>query len=115
MRLAAPPVPVVATLDGQVFKEEIIEGVNAFGYERGEMVTRLSIEAGEHDFRVSYPHIADIVDPQENMLPDGRRVMYIDYLDILGPFAPSPAPPASYDQIFICRHRPDAHDESCAG
>lgn len=115
MRLAAPPVPVVATLDGEVFTEEIIEGVNAFGYERGEIVTRLSIEAGEHDFRVSYPHIADIVDPQDNMLPDGRRVMYIDYLDILGPFEPSPDPPASYDKIFICQHRPGAHDETCAG
>ncbi len=115
MRLAAPPVPVVATLDGQVFDEEIIEGVNAFGYERGEFVTRLSIEAGEHDFRVSYPHIADVVDPSENMLDDGRRVMYIDYLDIVGPFDPSPAPPASYNQIFICRHQPGAHDERCAG
>jgi hypothetical protein len=115
MRLAAPPVPVVATLDGEVFDRAIIEGVNAFGYERGELVTRLSVEAGEHDFRVSYPHIADIVDPRENMLPDGRRVMYIDYLDIIGPFAASPAPPASYDEIFICRHEPGGHNESCAG
>ena len=115
MRLAAPAVPVVATLDGEVFDQAIIEGVNAFGYERGEFVTRLSVEAGEHDFRVSYPHIADIVDPRENMLPDGRRVMYIDYLDIIGPFAASPAPPASYDEIFICRHEPGGHNESCAG
>ncbi|MDA1092066.1 MAG: DUF1592 domain-containing protein [Acidobacteria bacterium] len=125
MRLAAPPVPVVATLDGQVFREEIIEGVNAFGYERGEFVTRVSVDAGEHDFRVSYPHLADIVDPQENMLPDGRRVMYIDYLDIVGPFDPSPDPPASHDTIFICQHRHGAHgadgaadsehDEECAG
>jgi len=115
MRLAAPPVPVVATLDGEVFDEAIIEGVNAFGYERGEFVTRVTVEAGEHDFRVSYPHIADIVDPRENMLPDGRRVMYIDYLDIVGPFKVSPAPPASYDEIFICRHQPGTHKESCAG
>jgi hypothetical protein len=115
MRLAAPPVPVVATLDGEVFDEAIIEGVNAFGYERGELVTRVTVEAGEHDFRVSYPHIADIVDPRENMLPDGRRVMYIDYLDIVGPFEVSPAPPASYDEIFICRHQPGTHNESCAG
>jgi hypothetical protein len=115
MRLAAPPVPVVATLDGEVFDQAIIEGVNAFGYERGEFVTRLTVTAGEHDFRVSYPHIADIVDPRENMLPDGRRVMYIDYLDIIGPFDASPAPPTSYDQIFICRHKPGEHDESCAG
>ena len=115
MRQAAPPVPVVATLDGQVFNEVIVEGVNAFGYERGEVVTRVSVEAGEHDFRVSYPHVADLVDPRENMLPDGRRVLYIDYLDIVGPFEPDPAPPASYDHIFICRHQPGGHNEHCAG
>jgi hypothetical protein len=116
MRRAAPPVPVVATLDGDVFSEVMIEGVNAFGYERGEFVTRLVVEAGAHEFRVSYPHVADIVDPRDNMLPDGRRILYIDYLDIVGPFDPSPEPPASYDQIFICRHRPgEAHQESCAG
>jgi hypothetical protein len=116
MRRAAPPVPVVATLDGEVFNEVMIEGVNAFGYERGEFVTRLAVEAGEHDFRVSYPHVADIVDPRDNVLPDGRRVLYIDYLDIVGPFDPSPDPPASYDQIFICRHRPgEEHREGCAG
>ena len=34
-RESQPPVPVVATLDGQVFREEPIEGSNAFGYERG--------------------------------------------------------------------------------
>ncbi|SVA40294.1 uncharacterized protein METZ01_LOCUS93148, partial [marine metagenome] len=115
MRQAAPPVPVVATLDGQVFNEVIVEGVNAFGYERGEVVTRVSVEAGEHDFRVSYPHVADLVDPRENMLPDGRRVLYIDYLDIVGPFEPTQAPPASYDHIFICRHQPGNHDQHCAG
>ena len=115
MRQAAPPVPVVATLDGQVFNEVIVEGVNAFGYERGEVVTRVSVEAGEHDFRVSYPHVADLVDPRENMLPDGRRVLYIDYLDIVGPFEPDPTPPASYDHIFICRHQPGSHDQHCAG
>ena len=115
MRQAAAPVPVIATLDEQVFNEVIVEGVNAFGYERGEVVTRVSVEAGEHDFRVSYPHVADLVDPRENMLPDGRRILYIDYLDIVGPFEPDPAPPASYDHIFICHHQPGGHNEHCAG
>ena len=115
MRRAAPPVPVVATLDGKVFNEVMIEGVNAFGYERGEIVSRVRVEAGAHDFRVSYPHVADIVDPRDNVLPDGRRILYIDYLDIVGPFDPSPAPPASHDRIFVCRHPPGEHQESCAG
>ena len=114
MRQAAPPVPVVATLDGEVFNTTIVEGVNAFGYERGEIVTRLRVEAGDHDFRVSYPHLADIADPRDNLLPDGRRVLYIDYLDIVGPFDPSPEPPTSQDQIFICRPGPGTFDEGCA-
>lgn len=115
MRRAAPPVPVVATLDGEVFNTTIVEGVNAFGYERGEVVTRMRVSAGEHDFRVSYPHVADIADPRDNVLPDGRRILYIDYLDIVGPFDPSPEPPDSYDQIFVCRHPPGEHEETCAG
>ena len=115
MRRAAPPVPVVATLDGEVFNTTIVEGVNAFGYERGEVVTRLRVAAGEHEFRVSYPHVADSADPRDNLLEDGRRILYVDYLDIVGPFAPDPAPPASYDRIFVCRHPPGEHEEECAG
>ena len=114
-RQSQPPVPLVATLDGATFREELIEGSNAFGYERGEFVTRLPIRAGVHDFRISYPHVADIEDPRDNVMEDGRRVLYVDYIDIVGPFNPSPAPPASYERIFVCRHRPGEHNEECAG
>ena len=31
-----------------------------------------------------------------------RRGLFVDYLDIVGPFNPSPAPPESYRKIFIC-------------
>ena len=113
-RQSQPPVPVVATLDGQVFREERIEGSNAFGYERGEFVTRVPVTAGVRDFRISYPHVADIDDPRDNVMDDGRRVLYVDYVDIVGPFNPSQAPPASYDRIFVCRPRPGEHDEGCA-
>jgi len=114
-RQSQPPVPVVATLDGQVFREELIEGSNAFGYERGEFVTRVPVTAGMHDFRISYPHVADIADPRDNVMDDGRRVLYVDYLDIVGPFYPSTAPPASHERFFICPHRPGDHVEECAG
>ena len=114
-RRSQPPVPVVATLDGEVFREELIEGSRDFGYERGEFVTRVPVTAGVHEFRISYPHVADIGDPRDNVNPDGRRILYVDYLDIVGPFDPSQAPPASYERLFICRHRPGGHDEACAG
>ena len=114
-RQSQPPVPVVATLDGTVIHEALIEGSNAFGYERGEFSTRVAVEVGVRPFRISYPHTANLDDPRENILEDDRRVLYVDYIDILGPFNPSPEPPASYDRIFICRHRPGGHDETCAG
>ena len=114
-RQSQPPVPVVATLDGQAFREELIEGSNAFGYERGEFITRVPVTAGVHDFRISYPHVADVDDPRDNVMEDGRRVLYIDYVDIVGPFNPSPAPPASHERIFVCRHRSAEHNEECAG
>ena len=113
-RQSQPPVPVVATLDGQVFREELIEGSNAFGYERGEFVTRVPVTAGVRDFRISYPHVADIEDPRDNVMDDGRRVLYVDYVDIVGPFNPSPAPPASYARIFTCRQQPGEYSEDCA-
>ncbi len=31
-----------------------------------------------------------------------RRGLFVDYLDIVGPFNPSKEPPASYKRIFIC-------------
>ena len=114
-RQSQPPVPLVATLDGEVILEELIEGSNAFGYDRGEFATRVRLTAGEHAFRFSYPDAADLDDPRENLLPDGRRVLYVDYVDIVGPFDVDRSPPASYDRVVICRHRPGEHDESCAG
>ena len=35
-------------------------------------------------------------------IPDMRRGLFVDYLDIVGPFNPSKEPPASYKRIFIC-------------
>ena len=31
-----------------------------------------------------------------------RRGLFVDYLDIVGPFNPSKAPPESYTKVFIC-------------
>ena len=34
-----------------------------------------------------------------------RRGLFVDYLDIVGPFNPSTAPPESYKKIFICSQK----------
>lgn len=42
-----------------------------------------------------------------------RRRLFIDYLDIVGPIAPSTEPPASYRRIFRCSHARGSHDRRC--
>ncbi len=34
-----------------------------------------------------------------------RRGLFVDYLDIVGPFKPSTAPPESYKKIFVCAQK----------
>ena len=60
------------------------------------------MKAGERFLRASYPELANLDDPRENINPDMRRGLFVDYLDIVGPFNPSKEPPASYKKVFIC-------------
>ncbi len=43
-----------------------------------------------------------------------RRGLFVDYLDIAGPFHPSAAPPESYSRIFVCGHPRGAHKAECS-
>ena len=76
--------------------------VGAFGYSQGEFTERAKVKAGERFIRASYPELANLDSPLQNINPDMRRGLFVDYLDIVGPFNPSTAPPASYNKIFIC-------------
>jgi len=58
--------------------------------------------------------LADLKDPRENINPDLRRALFVDYLEIVGPFNPSPQPPASYRKVFVCGHAPGKHNPQCA-
>jgi hypothetical protein len=71
------------------------------------------VKGGERQLRASYPELADLADPRENVNRDQRRKLFVDYLDIVGPFQPSPDPPASYRRIFTCGHAPGKHEEQC--
>lgn len=113
-RKAAPPRQLLMQIDGEPVFSTIVEGASAFGYDRGEYPIRVILTAGEHSIRASYPELANLDDPRKNINPDMRRALFVDYLDIVGPFNPSKEPPASYHKIFICGHKPGEHGAQCA-
>jgi hypothetical protein len=104
-RQSDPPVRMVMTLDGKQILTEVVEGNIDYAYAHGESVARVKLTAGEHSFRASYPQFADLANPRDNVNFDGRRKIFIDYIDIWGPYNPSPAPPESRKQIFVCNTR----------
>ena len=104
-RKAAPPRKLILTVDGAQVISTVIEGTGAFGYSQGEFTARATVKAGERFIRASYPELADLDNPLQNINPDMRRGLFVDYLDIVGPFNPSTAPPESYKKIFICSQK----------
>jgi hypothetical protein len=113
-RKAAPPRKLILTVDGAPIITEIVEGTTTFGYDRGEYTVRVPVKAGAHTLRASFPELADLADPRQNINPDQRRALFADYLDIVGPYSPSKEPPASYRKVFVCEHAPGKHTAECA-
>ena len=101
-RKAAPPRKLILTVDGAPVISTVIEGTGSFGYSQGEFTERATVKAGERFIRASYPELANLDNPLQNINPDMRRGLFVDYLDIVGPFNPSKEPPASYKKVFIC-------------
>ena len=83
----------------------MVEGTSTFGYDRGEFTARVPVKAGEQFLRASFPELADLADPRAEHQPRQRRGLFVDYLDIVGPFNPSTEPPDSYQQDFRLRSR----------
>jgi hypothetical protein len=104
-RQADPPVRMVMTLDGRQILTEVVEGNIDFAYAHGESVARVKVKAGEHSFRASYPEFANLENVRDNVNLDGRRKLFIDYIDIWGPYEPSPTPPLSRQRIFVCAEK----------
>jgi len=113
-RKAAPPLRLVLTVDGKTVLTSVIEGSTTFDYDRGEFIARVPLTAGEHFLRASFPELADIDDPRKHLNPDLRRKVFVDYLDIAGPFHPSQEPPSSYKRVFTCGHQKGRHQPPCA-
>ncbi len=104
-RQSDPPVKMVMTLDGKPIYSEVVEGNIDFVYAHGESIARAKISAGEHSFRASFPEFAALANPLENVNTDGRRKLFTDYIDIVGPFNPDAHKPPSHDRIFVCREQ----------
>src|SRR5207237_1057279 len=79
-----------------------VEGDGGFDYAHGDDIFRAKLTAGDHAVRTSFPALANLASPRSNVNPDLRRRLSIGYIDVIGPFSPSTAPPASYKKIFIC-------------
>ena len=71
----------------------VVEGNTDYNYARGETVVRVPVTAGDHFLRASFPELANLDDPRAHINRDGRRKIFVDYLDIVGPYEPSRAPP----------------------
>src|SRR5207302_6830883 len=101
-RKAYPPMTMVMTLDGAPILTDVVEGNIDYQYAHGEAIARVKVKAGAHFFRASFPEFADMQNPRDNVNLDGRRMLFIDYVDIVGPFEPSAASPESRKRIFVC-------------
>jgi hypothetical protein len=112
-RNAAPPRKLILTIDSVPVISDVVEGTTSFGYSRGEFTARVPVKAGEHRFRASYPELADLDDPRKNINPDMRRALFVDYIEIVGPFNPTAEPPESYKKVFRCGHSPGKHVALC--
>ena len=107
-RRAYPPVRMVMTADGKQILTMIVEGNIDFDYAHGETIARTRFTAGEHQFRASFPEFANLENVRDNVNLDGRRKLFIDYVDIVGPFNPSGEAPESRKRLFVCSERTPA-------
>lgn len=112
-RLAVRPVELRLTIDGQTVYSETVEGSQDYNYARGDSIARVTLTAGRHAVRGSFPAYADLADPRNHVNPDGRRKLYIDFMDVLGVFNPTPSAPAGFKKIFICG-APGKYSAECA-
>ena len=113
-RNSVPPRKVTLSVDGQHVLTNVVEGTTAYDYDRGEFTGRIAVKAGERTLRASFPELADLTDPRLNINPDQRRQLFVDYLEIVGPFNPLTDSTESYKRIFVCGHTAGKHSPACA-
>jgi mono/diheme cytochrome c family protein len=110
-RLAAPPIDMKFTVDDKPVFSYTVEGNTDYNYARGENIVRVKLTAGDHAVRFSFPEYANVPDPRKQLNPDGRRKLYVDYVDVIGPFSVARATPPGFSRIFTCGLR---YSSECA-
>jgi hypothetical protein len=113
LRVAAPPVEMRFTVDDKAVFSHVVEGMADYDYARGENIVRVKLGAGDHAVRFSFPEYANVADPRKQLNPDGRRKLYVDYVDVVGPFVTAPPRPPGFSRIFICGST-GSYTEACA-
>jgi mono/diheme cytochrome c family protein len=101
-RLAAPPVEMKFTVDEKQVFAYTVEGNTDYNYARGENIVRVKLTPGDHALRFSFPDYANVPDPRKQLNTDGRRKLYVDYVDIVGPFSVTTRRPPGFGKIFVC-------------
>jgi len=101
-RLAAPPIDLKFSVDEKTVFTTTVEGNADYNYARGENIVRVRLSPGDHAVRFSFPDYANVADPRKQLNPDGRRKLYVDYVDVVGPMGVAPKSPPGYSKIFIC-------------
>src|SRR5262249_16799368 len=61
-----PPVDAVLTIDGKKAGSATIIGSLAYEFDRGDILLRAPVTAGEHHIRISFPHLAAMENPRDN-------------------------------------------------
>ena len=108
-RKAAPPVELDIDVDGHQVLQDTVEGNDAYTYSHGPTVVKVHLTAGEHTIHAYFPDNANLDDPRANLNRDGRHKLSAEFMEIIGPYNPSSAKPASYTKIFTCA----GHDAAC--
>ncbi len=106
-------VPVVLSIDGRPVFSGDVEGGRRGNYQRGEYTARIPVGFGAHTFRVSFPHLA-ASDSRDNVAADRIRKLFVEYLDIVGPFDSAPGEGITYGMVFTCGHARGQHKADCA-
>jgi hypothetical protein len=111
LRQDYPPARWSFLIDGKLIQE----GTHAGGYDIDQgavpqVTVRVPLRAGDHVLHASYPDLANIDDPTDNLLLNKMRALQIPGIDVLGPYNPAPQAAPSRAKIFICA----TEDEPCA-